>query len=206
MAPVTAFLVASLASLAAANTCNGDNCLNAMRQHSAAASSFCNTYTTTLYGTAAPTPTYVPTTCGPQRLSSACYCVDGVSNPTYTPAACPTGQVGQNPSFYGQPAADSRNVDIRPWVLAVPTGVPGCVPAVGYSLADMSTSWGDPRSMYVVLLESWAGRNADHRDQPMLLRSGGRGAVDPHAGPHALPVGAVHSPVSKPLLCTLNLQ
>ncbi|KAK4154338.1 hypothetical protein C8A00DRAFT_32853 [Chaetomidium leptoderma] len=150
MAPVTFFLVAILYflnSFTAADTCNGDNCLRALRQHSSSALDFCRSYTAAQYGTAAPTPTFVPTTCYPQRLSSACYCADQVSNPTYTPPACPSSQVIQNPSFYGQPAADSRNIDIRPWVIAVPTGVPGCVPAVGYSLADMSGAWGDPRSI-----------------------------------------------------------
>lgn len=149
MAPLKSTLLTllTLTPLATANTCNGDNCLNALRNRLSSALDFCHTYTTALYGTAAPTPTFVPTTCYPQRLSSACYCADGVSNPTYTPPACPSGQVIQNPSFYGQPAADSRNIDIRPWVLAVPTGVPGCVPVVGYSLSDMSTSWGDPRSV-----------------------------------------------------------
>jgi hypothetical protein len=88
----------------------------------------------------------VPTSCSPQRVSSACYCADNVANPTFTPAACPTsGQIVQNPSFYGR-----RNVDIRPWVLAVPTGTPGCVPAESYSTADMdSPIWGDPKSMCV---------------------------------------------------------
>ena len=164
MAPVTFVLLATLFfldSFTAANTCNGDNCLNALRGHSSSALDFCHSYTTALYGTAAPTPTFVPTTCYPQRLSSACYCADQVSNPTYTPPACPINQVIQNPSFYGQPAADSRNIDIRPWVIAVPTGVPGCVPAVGYSLADMNGAWGDPRSMYVGSLKSKIGRNAD---------------------------------------------
>ncbi|KAH6650777.1 hypothetical protein F5144DRAFT_557283 [Chaetomium tenue] len=136
-----------LSSFTTANTCNGDNCLNALRQHSASALDFCHSYTTALYGTAAPTPTFVPTTCSPQRLSSACYCADQVSNPTYTPPACPAGQVIQNPSFYGQPATDTSNVNIKPWVIAVPTGAPGCVPAGSYSTADMSGAWGDPRSI-----------------------------------------------------------
>lgn len=151
MARPTLLLLASLGSFAAANTCNGDNCLNALRnaQHSSSALAFCHSYTTALYGTAAPTPTFVPTSCSPQRLSSACYCADQVSNPTYTPPACPSSQVIQNPSFYGQPLKDTSNVDIRPWVLAVPTGAPGCVPAGSYSQADMSGAWGDPRSMYV---------------------------------------------------------
>jgi hypothetical protein len=165
MAPITSVLLAaflSLNSFAAADTCNGDNCLRALRQSSSSALDFCHSYTTAQYGTAAPTPTFVPTTCYPQRLSSACYCADQVSNPTYTPPACPSGQLIQNPSFYGQPAADSRNVDIRPWVIAVPTGAPGCTPAVGYSLADMSGSWGDPRSMYVELLHGKVARNADN--------------------------------------------
>ncbi|KAJ7813013.1 hypothetical protein B0H13DRAFT_1925804 [Mycena leptocephala] len=136
--------------LATANTCNGDNCLNALRHVAITSSalSFCHSYTEGRYGTAAPTPTFVPTTCSPPRVSSACYCADNVGNPTYTPAACPTsGQILQNPSFYGQPIADGRNVDIRPWVIAVPTGTPGCFPAGSYSTADMNGMWGDPRSI-----------------------------------------------------------
>jgi hypothetical protein len=103
-------------------------------------------------GTAAPTPTFVPTSCSPQRVSSACYCADNVANPTFTPAACPTsGQIVQNPSFYGRAFQQgARNVDIRPWVLAVPTGTPGCVPAGSYSTADMDGPiWFDPKSMCV---------------------------------------------------------
>jgi hypothetical protein len=162
MAPVTFLVLAALASLTAANTCNGDNCLNALRNHKPSAIDFCQSYTLAQYGTAAPTPTFVPTTCYPQRLSSACYCADQISNPTYTPAACPSGQVIQNPSFYGQPAADSRNIDIRPWVLAVPTGAPGCTPIVGYSVSDMNGAWGDARAVYVALVpESTIALEAD---------------------------------------------
>ncbi|KAJ7264549.1 hypothetical protein B0H12DRAFT_1230737 [Mycena haematopus] len=134
-----------------AATCNGDNCLNALRAPAitSIALSFCNSYTDGyLYGYAAPTPTFVPTTCSPQRMSSACYCADNTGNPTYTPAPCPTsGQILENPSFYGQPISDPRFVDIRPWVIAVPTGTPGCVPAGSYSTADMDGFWGDPRSI-----------------------------------------------------------
>ena len=133
-----------------ANTCNGDNCLNALSRSYSSAVTFCHSYTTDLYGTAFPTPTFIPSTCNPQRLSSACYCADRTSNPTFTPPACPTNQVLQNPSFYGQPLVDSRNVDIRPWVIAVPTGAPGCVPAGSYSTAAEDSTWGDPRSMCVI--------------------------------------------------------
>ena len=80
------------------DTCNGDNCLNALRGNSASATTFCDYYTQTLSPTS--TPTYVPSTCGSARLSSACYCL-GV--PTYTATACPTGQAVHNPSFYGKP-------------------------------------------------------------------------------------------------------
>ncbi|KAJ6526531.1 hypothetical protein DFH09DRAFT_1285918 [Mycena vulgaris] len=153
MAPSPLFLALFpflLLPFSTADTCNGDNCLNALR-HAAVTSSalsFCHSYTEGRYGTAAPTPTFVPTTCSPPRVSSACYCADNIGNPTYTPAACPTsGQILQNPSFYGQPIADGRNVDIRPWVIAVPTGTPGCFPAGSYSTADMNGMWGDPRSI-----------------------------------------------------------
>ncbi|KAJ6476093.1 hypothetical protein C8R45DRAFT_1077097 [Mycena sanguinolenta] len=141
-----------LSPLTTANTCNGDNCLKALRNPAITSSalSFCHSYTEGRYGTAAPTPTFVPTTCSPPRVSSACYCADNVGNPRYTPPPCPTsgsGQILQNPSFFGQPLGGGRNVDIRPWVIAVPTGTPGCFPAGSYSTADMDGAWGDPRSI-----------------------------------------------------------
>ncbi|KAH8887235.1 hypothetical protein GQ53DRAFT_328567 [Thozetella sp. PMI_491] len=136
-----------LPSFASANTCNGDNCLNALSQSLSSAVTFCHGYTANLFGTTYPTPTFIPSACNPQRLSSACYCADRTSNPTFTAPACPTGQVLQNPSFYGQPFVNSWNVDIRPWVIAVPTGAPGCVPAGSYSTADEDLAWGDPRSI-----------------------------------------------------------
>ncbi len=164
MGPIRLAVVclASLLPFTAANTCNGDNCLNALSRSYSSAVTFCHSYTTNLFGTAYPTPTFIPSTCNPQRLSSACYCADRTSNPTFTPPACPTGQAIQNPSFYGQPISDGRNPDIRPWVLAVPSGAPGCVPAGSYSTADMNLAWGDPRSMCVTYFWSYAwGVHAD---------------------------------------------
>ena len=123
---------AAPAPLQRRDTCNGDNCLNALRQHSSAASSFCNSYTQTSSGTGS--PTYAPSTCGSARLSSACYCL-GV--PTYTSAAaCPTGQVLHNPSFYGNPPG-GKNVDIAPWVIAHVSGTGGCYPVNSYSESYM---------------------------------------------------------------------
>jgi hypothetical protein len=117
-----------LSGFVAADTCNGDNCLRALKGAGSSAITFCNSYTDYQ---SVPTPTYVPSTCGPQRLSSACYCADNTANPTYTPAPCPTAQVLRNPSFWRYLA--TGNVDIRPWVISVPSGVPGCFPASGYS-------------------------------------------------------------------------
>jgi hypothetical protein len=131
-----------LSGFVAADTCNGDNCLRALSGASSSGITFCHSYTN---GYSVPTPTYLPSTCGPQRLSSACYCADNTANPAYTPAPCPTSQVLQNPSFWRYMA--TGNVDIRPWVIAVPTGAPGCHPASGYSLAYMNGNWGDPTSM-----------------------------------------------------------
>ncbi|KAI3326838.1 hypothetical protein HD806DRAFT_488348 [Xylariaceae sp. AK1471] len=123
-----------LSGLAVADTCNEDNCLRALKAiGSRAVTSFCSDYTdynperTTL-----PPPTFVPSTCGSQRVSSACYCADNIPNPTYTPIPCGAGQMLQNPSFYNYLASD---VDIRPWVIAVPSGAPGCYPMNGYSTA-----------------------------------------------------------------------
>lgn len=133
----------ALASTALASTCNGDNCLNALKAKGSDGISFCNTYTS-YAPTQRPTATFVPATCGPQRVSSACYCDDNVANPTYTPAPCPTGQVLQNPSFF---RARGYDPDIRPWVIAVPTGAPGCVPVDGSDLSYQNLNWGDERAM-----------------------------------------------------------
>ncbi|KAJ6484861.1 hypothetical protein C8R45DRAFT_1099012 [Mycena sanguinolenta] len=140
-----------LSPLTTADTCNGDNCLNAIRNPAITSSalSFCNSYTEGRYGTDAPTPTFVPTTCSPPRVSSACYCADNVGNPTYTPPPCPTsGQILQNPSFYGQAhrgpekCGHSSLGDCR-----ADGDARMFLPAGSYSTADMDGMWGDPRSI-----------------------------------------------------------
>ena len=75
--------------------CNEDNCLRALRNHITSASAFCNTYTTSTNTATAGFPTFVPTTCGPTRVSSACSCA-------ITKGPCATNaptQVVQLPGF-----------------------------------------------------------------------------------------------------------
>ena len=93
--------------------CNEDNCLRALRNHITSASEFCNTYTTSTNTAATDFPTYVPTTCGPTRVSSACSCA-------ITKGPCATNaptQVVQLPGFEMDPTApgfQSTNYD-GPW-------------------------------------------------------------------------------------------
>jgi hypothetical protein len=128
------------------DTCNEDNCLRAFQHYSSSASSFCSDYTQGVAPTTSPLPSFIPATCTAPRASSACYCL-GV--PTYTPAACPTGQVMHNPSFYGNPPG-AENVDIEPWVISHTSGTGGCFPASGYSIAAEDSTWGDPRCVECV--------------------------------------------------------
>ncbi|KAL8693982.1 MAG: hypothetical protein Q9218_001280 [Villophora microphyllina] len=79
--------------------CNSDNCNRALRVSISAANSFCATYTTATVTASTGIPTYIPSTCGPSRISSACTCV-------VTKDACafnaPT-QVVQDPGFEQTP-------------------------------------------------------------------------------------------------------
>ena len=98
-----AFISSTVASPAATATptpvCNNDNCNRALRASISAASSFCATYTTSTVTATTGIPTYIPSTCGPSRISSACTCV-------VTKSACafnaPT-QVVQDPGFETTP-------------------------------------------------------------------------------------------------------
>ncbi|MCJ1312611.1 Phosphatidylinositol 4-kinase type 2-beta [Agyrium rufum] len=94
--------------------CNEDNCLRALRNQITAASAFCNTYTSATTNTASTGfPTFVPTTCGPSRVSSACSCA-------VTKGPCATNaptQVVQLPGFEKDGTAPSfqpTNFD-GPW-------------------------------------------------------------------------------------------
>ncbi|KAL8640859.1 MAG: hypothetical protein Q9228_002261 [Teloschistes exilis] len=55
--------------------CNQDNCYRALSASISAASAFCATYTTATVTASTGIPTYLPSTCGPSRVSSACTCV-----------------------------------------------------------------------------------------------------------------------------------
>ena len=93
--------------------CSEDNCLRALRNHITSASQFCNTYTTSTNTASTGFPTYVPTTCGPTRVSSACSCA-------ITKGPCATNaptQVVQLPGFEKDstaPGFQSTNYD-GPW-------------------------------------------------------------------------------------------
>lgn len=91
--------------------CNADNCLRALQRKGSVANSFCASYTaaTTTEVTSrfsqtkkgmltlkplTGLPSYVPSFCGPTRVSSACSCI---ASPTSAPPTCSTGQVVVNP-------------------------------------------------------------------------------------------------------------
>ena len=85
----------SPSALLARAQCAEDNCLRALRNHITSASSFCNTYATAVQTATDGFPTFVPTTCGPTRVSSACSCA-------VTKGPCATNapaQVVQLPDF-----------------------------------------------------------------------------------------------------------
>ena len=98
-----AFISSTVASPAVTATpvpvYNNDNCNRALHASISAASSFCATYTTSSVTATTGIPTYIPSTCGPSRISSACTCV-------VTKDACafnaPT-QVVQDPGFEATP-------------------------------------------------------------------------------------------------------
>lgn len=92
-------------------------------------------------------PSYIPTTCSPSRVSSACACI---ASETSAPAACSTGQVVVNPSFYGPPPIPQPQ--LSPWVIGHDSGSPGCVfnPS-SYDDAARDQYFADPASMSVAL-------------------------------------------------------
>ena len=132
-----AFISSAAASPAASPTpvpvCNNDNCNRALRASISAASSFCATYTTSTVTATTGIPTYIPSTCGPSRISSACTCV-------VTKSACafnaPT-QVVQDPGFEATPdpnVSDSVHSGAgTPWLATDTTGDDFFVQGDGYS-------------------------------------------------------------------------
>ena len=112
------FTAANPAATPTAISCNGDNCLNALLRNSVSASSFCATYTQASVTVVTGLPTYVPTSCIPSRVSSACTCVDlGPCRPH-----APT-QVVQDPSFENESlgALDRPQTD-SPWSVSDTAG------------------------------------------------------------------------------------
>ncbi|KAK3381104.1 hypothetical protein B0H63DRAFT_196625 [Podospora didyma] len=55
--------------------CASDNCYNQLARRTASASSFCATFTTATVTGVESFPTYLSTSCGPARASSACSCL-----------------------------------------------------------------------------------------------------------------------------------
>lgn len=125
--------------------CNADNCLRALEGNSVAASSFCATYSTMTSTATTGFPTYIPTSCGASRVSSAC---TYLATSTSASPACSTGQVVVNPSFYGLPP--DYISDIAPWTIEHEIGIadPGCFyDLYSYNDAARDQYFGDPRSM-----------------------------------------------------------
>ncbi|MCJ1242118.1 hypothetical protein MMC14_010125, partial [Varicellaria rhodocarpa] len=143
LATLAPALVSSSVALPAAEKralCNADNCLNALKNHAASASAYCTSYTTSVQTATTGFPTYIPQTCGPSRVSSACSCLatttttTTTSTTTTTPTACstPTGYYGDNyvsnPDFYGI----MQDQTLAPWVITNEEGSPGCNYVRGY--------------------------------------------------------------------------
>ncbi|CZR65965.1 uncharacterized protein PAC_15865 [Phialocephala subalpina] len=122
---LTAILLttASLFSLVA-STCNLDNCYNNLAHYSA--STFCSTYTTAINTALTGLPSYVSTSCGSSRLSSACSCLYPASGASTT-SSCQASQATKTVTVTRvstttvasvQPACILRNGDfgLDPWV------------------------------------------------------------------------------------------
>ncbi|MCJ1283062.1 hypothetical protein MMC26_002389 [Xylographa opegraphella] len=80
-----------------------DNCLRALRATQtpgrlSSAQAFCSSYTN---GAAVATPTYIPATCNPSRISSACTCIATTSAPTPTMGSGGVSQVKRDAGFAG---------------------------------------------------------------------------------------------------------
>ncbi|MCJ1305718.1 hypothetical protein MMC08_008534, partial [Hypocenomyce scalaris] len=88
--------------------CNGDNCLNALRNSQSSALAYCNTYT---MGATSTTPTWVPAECTPSRLSSACTCV--VASPTSATSSIPAVTKRAGAGFFGMQFAEATTLAKR---------------------------------------------------------------------------------------------
>ena len=81
-------LAATLIGRAAA-ACAADNCYNQLSRHTADASSFCAGFTSTTVTDNGLLPTYVSTSCGTGRVSSACSCLWPAAATTATTTSAP---------------------------------------------------------------------------------------------------------------------
>ncbi|KAK3332948.1 hypothetical protein B0T19DRAFT_113798 [Cercophora scortea] len=115
---LSSILVLAL-SLTGANAaaCAADNCYNQLARHTPSASAFCATFTTATVTAITALPTYISTSCGTSRVSSACSCLwprsasttSTTSAPgtttvtvTVTATACPTStNLLKNPAIPG---------------------------------------------------------------------------------------------------------
>ncbi|CAF9923567.1 MAG: hypothetical protein HETSPECPRED_005366 [Heterodermia speciosa] len=116
---ITALMLVAAVANAEVQThpsCNADNCLRALRRNQPKASSFCASYPRAKETEAA------------------------------APAACSTGQVVVNPSFYGPPPIPQPQ--LSPWVIGHDSGSPGCVfnPS-SYDDAARDQYFADPASI-----------------------------------------------------------
>ena len=98
--------------------CNADNCLRALRRHTA--SDFCMTYTTAVVTATSAIPSNIAVGCDsqPSQVSSACSCL-------VTPTPCPTDsptQVVQDPGF--ELPTPTAGFNEGPWNV-VPVTEPG---------------------------------------------------------------------------------
>ncbi len=117
--------------------CDADGCLRPLQGNAAAASSYCSTYTKTIATATTGFPSYIPTTCGPSRVSSVCTCLaSSTTGPTTTAhPACSAGRVDVNPSFYGLPPLYAA--DVAPWTITHNGGSAGCrLNSYSYAEAD----------------------------------------------------------------------
>ncbi|KAK3938539.1 hypothetical protein QBC46DRAFT_343448 [Diplogelasinospora grovesii] len=105
-----------------AYACAADNCYNQLSRNTPSASSFCATYTTATVTNVAALPTYVSTSCGTARVSSACSCIWPASATlsSTTPASSGTAIVTVTKTVSSCPASTNLVVNgaipgLSPW-------------------------------------------------------------------------------------------
>lgn len=148
-------------------TCTTDGCLIAFEANARPASTFCAAYTNPHTAVGSPAATrsaqlykhrrqasaldpyytsFIPSTCQPSDLSSACTCHATYTAPPSAVATCSKGQVIVNPSFDGLPPTYAP--DISPWTITHVYGDGGCALNLGNPLeAATDQYYKDDRSM-----------------------------------------------------------